>query len=131
MARNLLALGSAWLGKVQAEHASEEVHYLRGDSAVAVRAVVGRSEFEHADAEGHVTRLQPKDFLILAAELLVDDVPAEPAPGDRVVQGGLEDGHVYEVMDLPGVPCWSWSDPLHAKYRIHTKFVGRMPLSDE
>jgi hypothetical protein len=127
---NLLKQGSAWLARTMATHAAEEVHYLRGDSSVVVRATVGRSLYEQAGDDGYQTRTAARDYLIPAADLTVDDVPAEPQPGDRVVEGGLEAGQVYEVMAVAGEPCWRWSDDHRQVMRVHTKYVGQLPLAE-
>jgi hypothetical protein len=124
---DLLAKSASWLEKTRTKYAAQDVHFLRGDSSVAIRATIGRSLFEDTDNYGLLTRTETRDYLILAADLLMDDVPVTPKPGDQIIEGGLEDGLIHEVADPPGQPCWRWSDQYHTTYRIHTKFVGRQP----
>lgn len=124
---DLLAQGAAWLERTRTQYAAQDVHLLRGDASVAVRATVGRSVFEHTDDGGALTRTETRDYLILAADYAVSEEPDIPRPGDQILEGGLEDGRVYEVMNPPGEPCWRWSDQHGLTYRIHTKYVGRKP----
>lgn len=124
---DLLAKSAAWLEKTRTKFAAQDVHFLRGDSAVVCRATIGRSVFDQTGDDGMVHRTETRDYLILATALLVDDVPDVPRPGDQIVEAGLEDGFVYEVMAPPSEPCWRWSDQYRLTYRIHTKYVGRKP----
>lgn len=130
MPPNLLNRGAAWLAGTMACHAAEDVHFVRGESSVVVRATIGRAVYEQAGDDGLVTRTAARDYLVPAAGLTVDDVPVEPRPGDRFVEGGLEAGHAYEVAALPGEPCWRWSDEFRRTMRVHTKYIGTMPLTD-
>src|SRR4051794_37527237 len=121
---DLLAKASSWLEKTRAKHASQEVVYVRADSSTTLRATIGRSEFEMDEGNGLVTRVESRDYLILVDDLVLDDQPAEPQPGDRIVEGDLSDGVVYEVMAPVGQHCWRYSDPYRQTYRVHTKYVG-------
>ncbi len=124
---DLLGKGAAWLEQQRTKFAAQEVYYLRGDSSVVLRATVGRSIFDQTGSDGLVSRTETRDYLILAADLLIDDVADTAKPGDQIIEGGLEDGFIYEVMAMPDEPCWRWSDQYRLTYRIHTKYVGRQP----
>jgi hypothetical protein len=62
-----------------------------------------------------------------AADLVIDERAAEPAVGDRILVGELDDALAYEVMNVDGERCWRWADSFRLTYRIHTKFVGAQP----
>ena len=130
MPPNLLNRGAAWLAGTMAAHAAEDVHFLRGGSAVVVRATLGRAVYEQAGDDGLVTRTSARDYLVPAASLTVDGAPVEPRPGDRFVEGGLAAGHLYEVTSIAGEPCWRWSDEFRRTMRVHTKYAGQLPLTD-
>lgn len=124
MPRNMLNWGAAHLGRLQADHASEEVDLRRGDSVVSVSAVIGRSEFETTDTEGLTTATQSRDFILDAADYDFGDGAVTPKAGDQFFQGGIDAGRCYEVMQLPGQPCWRWADDFHTRLRVHTKYIG-------
>lgn len=125
---DMLARGATWLERTRARHAAQEVYFLRGGSALRVRATRGRSLFEVDDGSGALVRVETADFLILAAELLVDGLAAEPKAGDRIVTGELDDGEAFEVRPpAAGQPAWRWSDVFRLTYRVHARYVGRHP----
>jgi hypothetical protein len=109
---------------VRRANLAHTVTYLRGDQSVDVPATVGRTDFEAVDAYGAVERTESRDFLILAADLVLSGAAVLPEPGDRIreVQNGKT--YVYEVMAPAKEPCWKWSDPYRRTLRIHTKEVA-------
>jgi hypothetical protein len=127
MARDLLQTGAAWLSGQLKSHAAQVVVYQRGESSIEVRASLGRSEGEQEEGNGLITRFESRDYLIDVADLLLDDVLSEPLAGDRIIEGPLEEGKVYQVAPIPGRPVWEYADAYRNKFRIHTKFVGRQP----
>jgi hypothetical protein len=124
---DLLATGSAWLADQLKKHASTRVYYKRAAAAVQLSATIGRSEFDGTDTDGHLLRFQSRDYLVDAQDLVIDDVPTEPKPGDQIIEGDLDNGFVYEVMPVGEEGCWRWADSFRIKYRIHTKYVGTQP----
>ncbi len=126
-----LAWGSAWLQATQRKHAASPVSYQRGDSSIAVAAQAGRSNFTTQDGSGFYVDTEARDFLVTAADLVLDDIPVEPAAGDLIVVTGPDrcTQYVYEVMPPPGEPAWRWADDYHVRYRIHVKYTGTTPTS--
>lgn len=122
---DLLRHGSDWLERTRTRHATAEVTYLRGASAVTVRATVGKTGFDQATEDGLTVRLQTRDYLINVDELSIDDIPAEPMAGDRILEC---DGQVFEVMPSAGEGPWRYSDLYRRVYRIHTKGIGPLPV---
>src|SRR4051794_20550623 len=98
--RDLLAEGSAWLERTRTRFATQVHTYVRADASASVSATKGKSVFDLPDSNGFQVSVESVDFLILRADLNLDDVPIEPTTGDRIVIGDLADGDVYEVMPV-------------------------------
>lgn len=121
---DLLQRGSDWLLDQQRAHCSRTVVYRRGEQAVALPAVVGRTRLEADDELGRA-REEVRDYLIQAVDLLLDGQPAEPQLGDRIVEtlGGRT--CLYEVLQPRGEDShFRYVDPGRKAFRIHTLFVG-------
>lgn len=108
--------------------AGKAVTYRRGDASVAVVAVAGRYAADVGDGNGPTVRTEVRDYLVAAADLVLGGAAVEPRGGDRIVEGDPATGTAFEVMDLPGEPCWRHSDAARTVLRIHTRHVGTMPL---
>ena len=126
--RNLLRRGSTWLSSQRRRHMTDSVDYFRGADSVNVPATVGRTTFEHAqDVDGSEvrTRRQMRDYLITAADLVIDETALEPQINDEIRETDADGTvHVYEVQALGKSDCWEWSDQHRTTYRIHTVYVG-------
>lgn len=121
---DLLEQGSAWLDRMRVQHASRPVTYQRGEESVEVQAAVGRTVFETADAYGVVEQSESRDFLILAADLMLGVAVTLPERGDRIREAQDGKVYVYEVM-VPGKePHYRFSDVYRRTLRIHTKQVA-------
>jgi hypothetical protein len=122
---DLLRTGSDWLAEMLKEHASRPVAYRRGADEVTVQATIGRTLLKLDDGYGGV-RMEwtDRDFLIHAADLVLNGVAVLPERGDliRETQGGKV--IVYEVMAPGKEPAWRWSDVFHKVLRVHAKQVG-------
>ena len=99
---DLLANGSAWLEQQRTKHLTSTVMYVRGNVQVAVPATIGRTKYEADD--GHVVRVEftDRDFLILAADLVLDGQATEPQRGDLIREGkvkhfGLSEAGVQSI----------------------------------
>ncbi|MGC1272625.1 MAG: hypothetical protein WBC44_02870 [Planctomycetaceae bacterium] len=111
---DLLAQGAAWLEQQRTRHLTTTVTYRRGTAQVEIAATIGRTRYETDD--GTVARIEftDRDFLVLAADLVLDGQAIEPTRGDVVREGMRE----FEVID------WRYSDPYRQTLRITTKFLG-------
>jgi hypothetical protein len=116
---DLLHFGLDWLAGKLKEHASRTVVYRRGGNQVSVQATIGRTLMKIAVDEGVRMEWTDRDFLIVAADLVLAGNRIDPLRGDQVIDAG----RVYEVMAPGGEPPWRWSDPFGHMLRIHTKFV--------
>ena len=116
---DMLEQAAAWLGDRRKRFLSRTVSYGRGDSTVQVAATVGQTTFEVQDAYGAVEKWESRDFLIAAADLVLDDALVEPQRGDRITDGQK----VYEVLAPGKEDVYRPSDPYGVTLRIHTKQV--------
>jgi len=121
---DLLEQSSAWLDGQRKKFLAKTVTYCRGQAEVSCPATVGRTTFEVEDSTGGVERFEARDFIITAADLVLDGVVALPERGDRIRETVGEATLVYEVVSPGQEPCWRWSDPYRLALRIHTKQVG-------
>lgn len=125
MSRNLDERRDQHLESRRRTHRTRTVAFQRsGSSEVALVATKGRQTFTLVDSEGFQTQVESHDWLVTAADLVIDGSPATPRRGDRIVEtlGTLR--FIYEVLAMDGVPEWAWSDDLKQTYRIHTKLVS-------
>ncbi len=121
---NRLERGSQWLSEQIDHYAASSVLYRRGSLTVPVQAGKGRSTFEITDRSGILVEIESRDFLISAANLLLDDLPILPEVGDRIIEtigGKLQ---AYEVSNFGAEQPYRFCDPYRYKLRIHTRYVG-------
>jgi len=121
---DMLQEGMAWLAAQRKAHMSKTVTYKRGDSSVQIAATPGSTVARLPDAYGMEIRVVMRDYLITAADLVLDGQTVEPEPGDQVEEIIGSKTYVHEVTS-PGAdePCWRYSDPYHNTIRVHTKHV--------
>ena len=121
---DLLETGATWLAGQLKAHASRDVTYRRGAQQVVLKATAGRTEAEATDDEGGVLRIESRDFIVQAADLVLGGTRTLPELGDLIEltdsQGVV---HRYELMTLGVEGHWRWSDPYHTLLRIHTKEI--------
>lgn len=125
---DLIQKGLAWLDDQRHAHMTQTVLYVRDTEhasyIVEVLATIGRTEFEQVDEFGIVHKLQSRDFLIRAADLVLNSVLTLPKAGDRVRESVGAQTFVYEVMAPGAEPPWRYSDPYRQTLRVHTKHVS-------
>lgn len=125
---DLLQRGLAWLDDQRHAHLTQTVLYVRvterASYVVALLATIGKTEFEQADEFGVVHRLQSRDFLIRAADLVLNGELTLPKAGDRIRETVGAQTFVYEVLAPGGEPPWRYSDPYRKTLRVHTKHVS-------
>ena len=121
---DMLEQASNWLEDQRTEHASRTVTYQRGAGNVALVASIGRTIFDVDNGFGVVERVESRDFLVLAADLVLAGVPVLPERGDRVRETQGTTTYVYEVMAPGKEPHFRFSDPYRKTLRIHTKHIS-------
>ncbi len=98
--------------------------YRRGLHGVNLVAIVGQTPVERDDGHGTIVRSQVRDYLIEAADLVLDGQRVEPAKGDQIEETVGNTRITYEVLPLGKEPPWRFSGPGRDQYRIHTKQTG-------
>jgi hypothetical protein len=92
-------------------------------------ATIGKTTFELDDGYGVLVRHESRDFLVLAADLVLAGVPVIPQRGDRIEETQGDATFVYEVSAPAKEPCWRFSDAFRKTLRIHTKEIGTEAVS--
>jgi hypothetical protein len=115
---DLLQTGIDWLDAQRRASLSRLVTYERGGDSVQIAATLGTSEEEVYDQFGTSMRAKRTDFLITAADLILDTVLTTPEPGDRIVSGTK----TYEVMALSDGRHYV-ALPGDVTLRVHAKLV--------
>ncbi|WP_428937773.1 hypothetical protein [Fontivita pretiosa] len=123
---DLLERASAWLEDQRNKFATRQVTYQRGEQSVSVAATIGKTLFELDDGGGAVLRVESRDYLIFAADLVLEDDPILPQRGDQIVETQDARSFIYEVTGPGDEPCWRYSDPYRRTLRIHTKQVDEV-----
>jgi hypothetical protein len=125
---DLIQKGLAWLDDQRHTHMTQTVLYVRDGGTISyvveLQATIGRTEFEQVDEFGIVYKLQSRDFLIRAADLVLNNELTLPKAGDRIRETVGAQTFVYEVMSPGGVPPWRYSDPYRRTLRVHTKYLS-------
>ena len=115
--------GMAWLEEQRVRCMSETVSYTRGETCVEVQATIGKTDFEVDNGTGILQRIESRDFLILAADLVLAGQAIEPQRGDRIRETSGDKVYIYEVLAPENEDCWRHSDPFKKTLRIYTKQV--------
>ena len=121
---NVLEQGSQWLSDQIDHFAASSVLYRRGSLTAPVQAGKGRTTFELTDTSGILISIESRDFLISAANLLLDDIPILPEVGDRIIETIGSKLHAYEVSNFGSEQSYRFCDPYRYKLRIHTRNIG-------
>jgi hypothetical protein len=120
---DLFRRAAEWLAEQQHAHTSRLVSYGRGAARVQVRATIGRTEFE-LDAGGPVLeRIESRDYLIRARDLVLATGRITPARGDRIRELEGSTVRVFEVAAPGRRPVYRQADPYGELLRIHTNQV--------
>ena len=119
-----MATAMDWLAGKRKTFTTETVTYRRGSDEVELSATVGRTIFRLPAGYGVEIRIETRDFLITAADLILDGALVEPQAGDEVDRTVGAATHVYEVMS-PGADevAWEYSDGHRNTLRVHTKRI--------
>ena len=120
---DLLQKASAWLEDQRTKFLTQSVVYQRGTDTVQVPATIGQTVFQIDDGAGALLRIESRDYLIRAVDLVLGDNAILPKRGDRIRETSGTQVIVYEVVGPGDEPCWRWSDAYRQTLRIHTKQV--------
>jgi hypothetical protein len=120
---DLLADGAAMLDRVRKTHLSRTVTYLRGTASVELAATPGKTTFQVDNGLGVLESFESRDYIVTAADLVLDGQRVRPERGDRIrdtVGGTVQ---VYEVMAPGREQHYRLAGPDQSLCRIHTKLV--------
>jgi hypothetical protein len=125
---DLLDTSSAWLEDQRTRHLSQPVTYVRGAQSVSVLATIGRTVFNLDDGGGGVLRVESRDYLIRASDLVLGGQIQLPLRGDQIHE--VKDGvvFIYEVLAPGDEPHYRFSDPYRRTLRIHSKQIDKETL---
>jgi len=124
----MIRRAEAWIVQQRLRHLSRPVTYARGEHSVEVQAAVGRTEFEVDNGTGVLEKVESRDFLIRASDLVLDGTTVKPERGDRVREESDGVTYVYEVMAPGRFPEAHWSGRSRLTWRIHTKLVDTLEV---
>lgn len=103
--------------------AGTTVTYVRGNSAVQLSSVVGRTDFRADDVDEVIAEYRSKDFCFKTCEMVLNGQQITPQRGDLIreeVDGGIV--NVYEALRPDGgEQVWRYMDHDGAMVRVHTK----------
>lgn len=102
-----------------------EVVYRRGSDAVPLKATKTRPAVDQDRAEGVTIDADAADWLIEAADLVIDGKRTKPAERDLIeyLAGSVKE--TYRVMPTTGESHYEPVDPWNLSWRVHTKLVQR------
>jgi hypothetical protein len=121
---DVLQEGARWLEEQRLQFMTRKVLYQRGTSSVEVNATIGKTIFTLDNGFGVREQYEARDYLVAAAELVLDDNLTLPKRGDRLRETSGTTVFVYEVMAPGKEPEFRFSDLYRYSLRIHTKLVG-------
>ena len=116
---DLIKEGVDWFRDKLKANAGQSITYTRGPNSATLTATIGETEYEKEDAHGVIIRFESRDFLIDAADLILDSVTVNPQDGDKITYGG----ETYEALSLDGGRPYEPTDPYETQWRVHTKQI--------
>lgn len=123
---DLLAQSDAWLNSQRHAHMTREVVYHRGDHSVTLAATVDSTVFRYDDRHGVAVRSESRDYIVRAADLVLDGERLTPRRGDLIRERDDQTGitYVHEVMSpTSDEPDWRWADGSRQSIRIHSRQI--------
>lgn len=123
---NMLKTGAVWLAGQLKDHASETVTYKRGVNSVSVQAVIAESLAETVIGDQVLVQIKLRDFIILAADLVLIGSPIVPEQNDQIIMTIGIETVTYSVFKMPGEKQYREWDRFGNSYRIHTKETSRV-----
>jgi hypothetical protein len=121
---DLLQRGSRWLEGQRNKHLTRQVAFARGGQLVQVAATVGKTVFRVDKGYGVQERIESRDYLILASDLVIAGAPILPKAGDQIRETDGTKTFVYEILAPGNEPVYRYSDLYRVTLRIHTKLVA-------
>jgi hypothetical protein len=117
---DILLSAESWLAGVHKASVSQDVVYQRGSSSVNLKATAGATQSLQMDQGGAIIGFTSVDWLITAADLILDGRTILPEVGDTIAHGS----RVFRVTaDNSGERPYRDSGSGGLVWRIYTKRV--------
>lgn len=100
--------------------AGETVTYHRGEHSVSLDAVPGATVYDATVGDDVTVEGRTRDYVIVAADLVLDDEQVMPERGDTIRHEINGDVHVWEAIRF-GEQVWCYSDHGQTAIRVHTR----------
>lgn len=98
--------------------------YRRGTQFIELAVAVGHTQTETIDTEGVTVQSWVRDYLVCAAELILDGQVVRPEAGDTIEHWVGSVKMTHEVRPISeGDKVWHWHDAAEQTLRIHTRTV--------
>lgn len=120
---DIIRTGVGWMAGQLMEHASRTVVYRRGSSEVRLSACVGHTLLKMGQDGNIWMQWTDRDYLILAADLILGGQAIEPERGDQIEDE--TDNRIYVVLAPSGEAPWRY-DAQRKMIQIHTKDMGAL-----
>lgn len=124
MIDDFMLWGMDWLNETLKANCPVEATYTRGGETIAIVVRLGRTIFASNRQGGPRIEFGEIDFLIDAADLVLNESRTQPAEGDRIALTLRSIAYTFEILPVGGEPAWRWSDEYRTCYRVHCKEVG-------
>ncbi len=123
---NLLKKTALWVAAQTKAHTAESVVYWRGAAFVTLSASVGQTEQDVQDTDGFTIANTSIDWLITAADLVLDGETVLPEIGDLIKHTYESKTFTYKVLTIDGGERhWRHTEQItKTMLRVHTKLVG-------
>jgi len=124
---NQFATAAAWLASQRKSSLSGSVAYWRG--LVSLEDLSATKSQPAAEVDGQHNEIEEEldsaDWIITAADLVLDEAVTLPASGDLIKEtaGGVT--YIWQVMAIAGEPCFRYCDSARVSLRIHTKLIAQ------
>jgi hypothetical protein len=115
--------GVALLASILKDYESVAVTYNRGQGSVSIAATRQMHQYEVVDAEGFGITMLSRDYIIQAADLILNGSEVTPRPGDRIVETIRSVSETFEVMAIGQMKEYEPLDTDGVMLKIHTKRI--------
>lgn len=99
---------------------SVQATFSHGGHSVTAAATLARTRLDLETAADVSIQHEMKDFILPAADLVLNGRVTRPQPGMRIACTLAGVAAVFEVANIPGGQCFSWMDHGETMMRIHT-----------
>lgn len=103
--------------------AGVDITYIRGESSISIKAVVGRSPQTTSEEGALVIDIDSRPYMVMVEDLVIDDAETVPMRGDQIQETIDGEDLLFEVLPMPGKQESQYSDAGRTQFRINTKRI--------